>query len=43
MRPKKLNGRNLTGEMFAGLIVSYVEAINGGNVPAIESAWSYIC
>ncbi len=29
--------------MFVGLIRSYVDAINLGAVPNIETAWSYIC
>jgi len=38
MRPKTLNQKLLTGEMFAGLIKSYVSAINNGAVPNIENA-----
>lgn len=29
--------------MFAGLIDSYVTAINEGAVPNIETAWTYLC
>lgn len=29
--------------MYLDLIKSYVQAINNGAVPAIESAWTYIC
>ena len=43
MRPKQLNGKNLSGNMFGTLIKSYVEAINNGASPNIESAWNYIC
>ena len=43
MRPKVLNGKVLNGEMLAGLVDSYVDAINGGAVPNIENAWSYVC
>ena len=43
MKPKMLNGKILTGEMLFGVIQSYVNAINKGAVPNIESAWSYIC
>lgn len=43
IRPKTIiNGQKLSGTMFAGLIRSYVEAINKGAVPSIENAWSYI-
>jgi RNase P protein component len=41
--PKCMNGRPLTGEMLATLIETYVNAMNKGAVPSIESAWSYIC
>ena len=43
MRPKQLNGKNLSGNMFGTLIKSYVDAINNGASPNIESAWNYIC
>ena len=35
---KSLNGKELTGEMFANLINSYVESMNSGVVPNIESS-----
>ena len=38
-----MHGRKLNGEMLYNLTASYVEAINKGAVPNIESAWSYIC
>lgn len=37
-----MNGRRLTGDMFVGLVYNYVEAINKGAVPNIETAWNYI-
>lgn len=43
MKPKKLNGKNLNGAMFWNLVTSYVESINKGAIPSIESSWSYIC
>lgn len=43
MKPKMLNGKNLTGEMYLGLMSSYVKAINEGTVPNIENAWTYLC
>jgi len=43
VKPKTiLNGRKLNGEMYVGLVKSYVDAINKGAVPSIQSAWSYI-
>ena len=29
--------------MFWNLVKSYVESINKGAIPSIESSWSYIC
>eukprot|EP00347_Sterkiella_histriomuscorum_P021939 403332245 len=43
VKPKVLNGRFITGEMFLELCQSYVTAINKGSVPCIESAWTYLC
>ena len=43
IKPKQLNGKNLTGSMLATLAENYTKAINGGAVPNIESAWTYIC
>lgn len=43
MKPKKLNGKNLNGDMLYNLAQNYVEAINNGAVPNIETAWTYIC
>lgn len=43
VKPKTLNGKPLNGEMLFNLAKSYVESINKGAVPSIESSWSYIC
>jgi hypothetical protein len=43
MKPKMMNGKKLNGEMLYHLLGSYVDAINRGAVPNIETAWSYIC
>ena len=43
VKPKVLNGRYITGEMFLELCFAYTEAINKGSVPCIESAWTYLC
>lgn len=43
MKPKTLNGKNLSGDMYIGLMTSYVKAINEGTVPNIEDAWTYLC
>jgi len=43
VRAKKINGKTLNGAMFWNLMTSYVEAINKGAIPSIESSWAYIC
>ena len=40
--PKKLNGQELSGEMFINLLGSYVNMINEGAVPIIQTAWTYM-
>ena len=42
INPKKLNGQELSGEMFINLLSSYVNMINEGAVPIIQTAWTYI-
>ena len=43
IKAKTLNGKQLSGDMYAGLIRNYTNAINEGAVPNIENAWHYIC
>lgn len=43
VKPKKINGKPLNGAMFWNLISSYVQSINKGAIPSIESSWAYIC
>lgn len=43
IKPKMMHGKKLNGEMLSNLATSYVDAINKGAVPNIETAWSYIC
>jgi hypothetical protein len=43
VKPKKINGKALNGTMFWNLMSSYVESINKGAIPSIESSWAYIC
>jgi len=38
-----MNGKLLTGEIIMSLAQQYVDSINRGAVPNIESAWTYIC
>jgi hypothetical protein len=39
VKPKMLKGKKLNGCMLANLAQSYVDSINNGAVPNIESAW----
>lgn len=43
IKPKMINGKQLNGDMFWNLCKSYVDSINQGSIPSIESSWSYIC
>ena len=43
IKPKQVKGKTVNGEMLLSLAEAYVEAINTGNLPNIESAWSYVC
>lgn len=43
IKPKMMNGKKLSGDMLFNLCYTYVDAINKGVVPNIETAWSYIC
>ncbi len=43
IKAKQLNSKPLNGEMLYNLAKSYVDSINTGAVPSIESSWSYIC
>lgn len=38
-QPKRIGNTVLTGPMLAGLVSAYVNAINGGAVPTIATAW----
>ena len=41
-KPKTLKGQFVTGSMLVELASSYVQALNGGKVPTIESAWDSV-
>ena len=41
-KPKNLKGKDLSGPMLLELAQAYVDAINGGSIPVIESAWDYM-
>ena len=43
VKPKQLNGKQITGEMLLELAIAYTGAINEGTLPNIQNAWSYVC
>lgn len=43
VKAKTLNGQMLNGPMVIELSMAYVEALNTGKIPTIESAWDYMC
>ena len=43
VKPKLLNGTNITGDSLLSLAEAYVFSINNGSVPCIESAWTSVC
>ncbi|CAG9321625.1 unnamed protein product [Blepharisma stoltei] len=43
VKPKMLNGKQLSGEMLLVFMQSYIDSMNSGCVPNIENAWNYIC
>ena len=40
---KKINGKAMDGSTWVELVQVYVQTINEGGVPNIESSWTYIC
>ena len=43
MKVKEINGQPMDGKVWVALVEQFVQAINGGTVPSIESSWTYIC
>lgn len=43
MKPKEINNQAMDGALWIALTQQYLNAINGGTVPSIESSWTYIC
>jgi hypothetical protein len=40
---KCMNGHALNGPMLVELANSYIKALNDGEVPVIENAWTNVC
>ncbi len=43
VRPKLINNCVITGNMLVQVSKNYIHSINNGNLPNIESAWTYLC
>ena len=43
IEPKSINNAELDGRSWIDLISQYVQSINNGTVPDIQSSWIYIC
>ena len=43
VKPKKLNGNFINGEMLLELCYAYTKAFNTGGIPCIENAWNSMC
>jgi hypothetical protein len=41
-KPKRLNGKLLTGAMLVEFVQSVLDSINSGAIPVIEDSWRYI-
>ena len=41
-KPKRLNGKVLTGSMLVEFVQSILDSINTGAIPVIEDSWKYI-
>ena len=42
VKPKELKGKCVNGSQLCDLAEAYVEALNKGGIPVIESAWEYM-
>jgi len=43
VKPKTMNSQVLNGKMWLQMVEQYVNAINQGGIPNIQSSWTYIC
>ncbi len=42
-KTKRINGHEINGCMLIELANSYIKALNDGEVPVIENAWTNVC
>ena len=43
VKVKKINDRSLNGALLLSLCKGYMDTINKGHLPSVESAWFYVC
>ena len=43
VKPKKVNDKTLNGSTLVSLCKGYMQNINSGKTPTVESAWFYVC
>ena len=43
VKAKKINSKALNGNLLITLCKGYMDAINKGHLPNVESAWFYVC
>ena len=43
VRPKKINNNGINGNMLVNICKAYIQSINQGQTPTVESAWFYVC
>lgn len=43
LQPKRINNNIVDGDTYFKIMKTYVDAINNGAVPNIQTAWEYIC
>lgn len=42
VKPKELKGQTISGKQLVELAEAYIEALNKGGIPVIETAWEYM-
>lgn len=43
VKPKMLQNAYLNGQQLLNLAKAYIDTMNSGKVPNVESAWTYVC
>jgi len=43
VKPKIIQNKAINGPILVQICKAYIDSINNGNLPNIESSWSYVC